>query len=45
MTNADEAWRTSLRSVTIADLVHTVARDASPAALASGAAWIQEVLA
>lgn len=45
MTNADEAWRASLRRVTVADLVHTVARDASPAALVSGAKWIQEVLA
>ena len=45
MTSADDAWRASLRSVTVADLVRTVARDAPPAALASGASWIQEALA
>ena len=44
MTNADAVWRASLRAVTIADLVQTVARDAPPAGLVAGAAWIQEVL-
>jgi rrf2 family protein (putative transcriptional regulator) len=44
MTSADAVWRASLRAVTIADLVRTVAREVSPAALATGAVWIQEVL-
>jgi Rrf2 family protein len=45
MTSADTAWRASLRAVTVADLVATVAKDASPAGLVAGAAWIQEALA
>ncbi len=45
MSTADQAWRASLRSVTIADLVRTVAHDAPPAALALGTTWLKEVFA
>ena len=45
MTSADAAWRASLRSVTVAELVATVAKDAPPVGLLAGAQWIQEVLA
>ena len=38
-------WRSSLRAVTVAELVDGVMRDASPAGLAAGAAWIQEAIA
>jgi hypothetical protein len=34
-----------LRSVTVAELVDGVMRDASPAGLAAGARWIQEAMA
>ena len=36
---------TSLRAVTVAELVDGVMREASPAALAAGAEWIQEAIA
>jgi len=45
MDAADDAWRASLRSVTVAELVDGVMRDASPAGLAAGARWIQEAMA
>ena len=45
MTSADAVWRASLRGVTVADLVDSVVRDASPAGLAAGAQWMQEALA
>jgi Rrf2 family protein len=45
MDAADDAWRDSLRSVTVAELVDGVMRDASPAGLAAGARWIQEAMA
>ena len=45
MTSADTVWRASLRAVTIADLVTTVAEDADPAALVAGARWIKEAMA
>jgi hypothetical protein len=45
MDDADAAWRASLRSVTVAELVDGVMREASPAALSAGAAWIQEAIA
>lgn len=44
MTSADTVWRASLRSVTVADLVTSVAKDASPAGLAACGQWLQEVL-
>ncbi len=44
MNSADTVWRASLRSVTVADLVTTVATEASPAGLVAGAHWLQEVL-
>ena len=45
MRSADTVWRASLRAVTVADLVRTVARDAPPAALAAGAQWLKGVMA
>ena len=45
MDAADAAWRDSLRAVTVAELVDGVMREASPAALAAGARWIQEAIA
>jgi Rrf2 family protein len=45
MDAADDAWRASLRAVTVADLVDGVMREASPEALAAGALWIQEAIA
>jgi Rrf2 family protein len=45
MDAADDAWRASLRAVTVAELVDGVMRDASPAALTAGARWIQEAMA
>ena len=45
MASADTVWRASLRSVTVADLIATVAHEAPPAGLAAGARWLQEVLA
>src|SRR6478735_6266339 len=45
MDAADDAWRSTLRSVTVAELVDGVMRDASPAGLAAGARWIQEAMA
>src|SRR6478672_12967881 len=41
MDDADAAWRTSLRRVTVASLVDGVMKEVSPAALRAGAAWIQ----
>jgi Rrf2 family protein len=45
MDRADAAWRAELAATTIADLAGTVVQQASPVALARGAAWMQEVLA
>jgi Rrf2 family protein len=45
MDAADDAWRASLRGVTVAQLVEGVMHDAAPAALAAGATWIQEAIA
>ena len=45
MDDADRAWRASLRAVTVAALVDGVLHDATPAAIAAGAAWIQEATA
>jgi Rrf2 family protein len=45
MDDADTAWRASLRAVTVGELVDGVMREASPAALAAGAQWIQEAIA
>jgi Rrf2 family protein len=45
MDDADAAWRASLRTVTVAELVDGVLRDAAPAALAAGARWIEEAMA
>ncbi len=44
MNDADEAWRGSLRRVSIADLMGRIVRDASPKGLEQGARWMQEVL-
>jgi len=44
MYDAEAAYRASLRTTTIADLISRVAVDASPVALARAAAWFQEVL-
>jgi Rrf2 family protein len=44
MNDADEAWRTELRGVSIADLMSRVVADASPKGLALSAVWMQEVL-
>ena len=44
MTNADAVWRASLRAVTVADLVTSVAKDGSPAGLVAGANWIRNAL-
>jgi Rrf2 family protein len=41
---AEAAWRAALSSVTIADLVGMVVRDADPAGLAKGARWLQEAV-
>jgi Rrf2 family protein len=45
MDDADAAWRATLRAVTVAELVAGVLHEASPAALAAGAQWIQEAIA
>lgn len=45
MDEADAAWRASLGSVTLAAVLETVMRHASPAGLSAGARWMQEVLA
>jgi Rrf2 family protein len=45
MDRADAAWRSELAATTVADLVGTVIEQASPRALAKGAAWMQEVFA
>jgi Rrf2 family protein len=42
MVRADEAWRTALRSTTIADLLMGVLAEAPREALLKGAAWLQE---
>jgi Rrf2 family protein len=44
MNDADEAWRDSLRRVSIADLMTRITHDASPKGLELGARWMQEVL-
>ena len=45
MTSADLVWRASLRAVTVADLVTTVANEGDPAGLVAGAKWIRDALA
>lgn len=45
MWEAEEAYRSSLRATTIADLLVTLSHTISPEAAAKGAAWFQEVLA
>ena len=45
MTSADLVWRASLRAVTVADLVTTVAKEGDPAGLVAGAKWIREAIA
>jgi Rrf2 family protein len=44
MWRAEEAWRESLREVTIADLARGVLAEASPEALAKGANWLGSVI-
>jgi Rrf2 family protein len=44
MHQAEDAWRTELRSQTIADLVRSLATSVHPRAAAKAAAWFQEVL-
>ena len=45
MWEAEEAYRSSLRSTTIADLLGTLSFTISPQAATKSAAWFQEVLA
>jgi Rrf2 family protein len=44
MWEAEDAWRASLRAVTVADLLLDALHNAPPKQLAVGAAWIQEVV-
>jgi Rrf2 family protein len=44
MNDADEAWRDSLRRVSIADLMGRTVQDASRKGLEQGVRWMQEVL-
>jgi hypothetical protein len=44
MWRAEDAWRSSLRAQTIADIVRGLATAATPDAVAKTAAWLQEVL-
>lgn len=44
MWRAEEAWRSSLRDMTIADVVAGLAGDIDPTTAAKAAAWLQEVL-
>lgn len=44
MWEAEEAWRESLRSVTLADLVARLAQTVPTDAVRKGVAWMQEVL-
>jgi Rrf2 family protein len=44
MWRADEAWRASLRSETIADLLRGLAVDIDPRSAVKAANWMQEVL-
>jgi Rrf2 family protein len=44
MYRADEAWRDSLRSQTIGDMVRGLARAVHPKAATKAAAWFQEVI-
>jgi Rrf2 family protein len=44
MNDADEAWRDSLRRVSIADLMGRIVQDASRKGLEQGVRWMQEVL-
>jgi Rrf2 family protein len=44
MHHAEDAWRSELRSQTIADLVLSLATSVNPRAATKAAAWFQEVL-
>jgi Rrf2 family protein len=44
MWRAEDAWRASLRSTTIADLLVGLAKDVEPRAAVKATAWMQEVL-
>ena len=44
MWDAEDAWRASLAAHTIADLLASALRDSPPSQLATGSAWIQEVI-
>jgi DNA-binding IscR family transcriptional regulator len=44
MARAEEAWRASLRSTTVADLLAGLAKDVEPKAAVKATAWMQEVL-
>ena len=44
MWRAEDAYRSSLRSETVADLIRGLARDVDPRAAMKAAAWMQEVL-
>ena len=44
MNRADEAWRAVLRDTSVADLVDSMARTASPKGLEKGADWLMQVL-
>ena len=41
---AEDAWRTSLRQHTIAELLDSALREGPPSQLAAGAAWIMEAM-
>jgi Rrf2 family protein len=44
MNRADEAWRDELRATSVADLVGSIARNASPKALEQGVEWLTKVM-
>lgn len=45
MGRAEQAWRESLRSETVADLLMSLSKDVNPRAAMKAAAWMQEALA
>jgi DNA-binding IscR family transcriptional regulator len=45
MQRAEQAWRESLRSETVADLLTALAADVNPRAAMKAATWMQEALA
>jgi len=45
MQRAEQAWRESLRSETVADLLMSLSKDVNPRAAMKAATWMQEALA